>query len=195
MLEGLDPFLSEDDVIVQVVRNLQRQTHLLPSAVQLEPKFDKALGMLQIRIDNQDSVSSTCLLTYLTLILPSSNKSEAAFSAASTIEFRGTNDSVLQPPTLQVDGPPETAFVAQLRERQLPKSHDYLRCDTLRNNNVRQDHRVDSRQDSVRQDTRVDSRQDNHERRDTRREIRQDYERGIARPEAHHLSNTDPPLS
>ena len=82
-------FRQDDSVIVEVVRNLQRQTHLLPSAVQ--PKFDKALGVLQIRIDNQDSVSSTCLLTYLTPILQSSNKSEAAFSAASTIEFRSTN--------------------------------------------------------------------------------------------------------
>jgi hypothetical protein len=43
--------------------------------------------------------------------------------------------------------------------------------------------------------TRVDSRQDNNERLDTSREIRQDYERGIACQEAHHPRNVDSSLS
>ena len=207
ILDGSTPFLSGEAITQQVIENLQRNTHLLAAAYQ--PLFDKALQTLQNRIDNKEPVSSTTLLIHLTPLLPNADKSETAFSAAPTLEFRRVTDPMMQPPTL--DGPSETAFVAQLRDRQLLKPPDHLRRDRRdtprqgnerqdtrvdpRQDSVRRDTRVDSRQDSVRRDTRVDSRQDNHERRDTRRDIRQDYERGIARPEAHHLRNVDPPVS
>ena len=191
IVEGSTPFSSGDAVIVQVLENLQRNTHLLPPPVQ--PLFDKALQTLQHRIDNQESVSSTCFLIHLTPILPLSDKTEAAFSAASTMEFNSVPDPVMQPSTFPV--PSETAFVAQLRDRQSLKPPDHLRKDGLRRDTPRQDNvRRDAqapRQDNVRRIAHVDPRQD-YERRDTRRDIRQDYEQGNVRPETYRPRNSDP---
>ncbi len=86
----------------------------------------------------------------------------------------------MQPPAL--DGPYETAFVAQLSDRRL------LKPDHLRQDNMRCDTHP---QDYVRRDPRVNFRQDN-ECQDTRREIRQDHERGNARLEAYRPINVNP---
>ena len=130
------------------------------------------------------------LLLHLTPVLPTGDKSDAAFSAASTMEFHPATDSVMQPPVFS--GPSETAFVAQLRDRQSLKPPDHLRKDGLRRDTPRQDNvrRDAPRQDNVRRTAHVDPRQD-FERRDTRRDIRQDYEQGNARPEAYRPSNSD----
>ena len=193
ILDGHPPVSSNSGPVVQqLLETLQRGAHLLPASVQ--PAFNKGLITLQARVDDKDSVSSTSLLIHLTPVLPTGDKSEAAFSAASTMEFHPTTDSAMHPPVFS--GPSETAFVAQLRDRQSLKPPDHLRKDGQRRDTPRQDNvrRDVPRQDNVRRAVPVDPRPD-YERRDTRRDIRQEYERGNARPESLRPRNYDPPSS
>ena len=180
VLNDIPPFNANNTLIMQILDGLKRSVHMLPDHVRTHLNHNLEFFIACSKSGSMDITPTALLISIAPIIQEPPNfelEISSMFPAGPTEpamlsdlqrlpDLRRITDPVTQSSTSS--DPRETAFAAQLRDRQRLSAPDRYRppshvADGARHDSVRRDVRIDPRQDNVRRDSNREVRHDRHD--------------------------------